>query len=87
METTKLSSKGQVIIPKSFRDANHWEPGIELVVTEIDGGIFLKPAQAFAPTTLKQAAGCLKGIKKPYDEEEINKALSEHFQENWNGSN
>ncbi|PZN73131.1 MAG: hypothetical protein DM484_23225 [Candidatus Methylumidiphilus alinenensis] len=29
METTRLSSKGQVILPKSVRDAHHWSPGSE----------------------------------------------------------
>lgn len=34
METTKLSSKGQVIIPKAFRSTHHWEPGLELMVID-----------------------------------------------------
>jgi bifunctional DNA-binding transcriptional regulator/antitoxin component of YhaV-PrlF toxin-antitoxin module len=29
METTKLSSKGQVIIPKAMRAAHHWDAGQE----------------------------------------------------------
>lgn len=32
METTRLSSKGQVILPKSIRDARHWAPGAEFEI-------------------------------------------------------
>ena len=31
METTRLSSKGQVIIPKTLRDAHHWLAGQEFI--------------------------------------------------------
>lgn len=30
METTRLSSKGQIIIPKALRDIYHWQTGQEL---------------------------------------------------------
>ena len=60
METTKLSSKGQVIIPKSFRSAHHWEAGLELVAIDVGNGILLKPKVPFEETSLEEAAGCLQ---------------------------
>ncbi len=60
MTTTILSSKGQVIIPKPLRDALHWDAGQRLEVIDMDGGLLLKPAQPFAPTTLDQVAACLR---------------------------
>ena len=59
MTTTILSSKGQVIIPKPLRDALHWESGQRLEVIDVDGGLLLKPAQPFSPTTLDKVAACL----------------------------
>ena len=60
MNTTQLSSKGQVFIPKPLRDALHWEPGQRLEVVSVDGGgILLKPTHPFAPATLDQVAACL----------------------------
>ncbi len=60
MTTTKLSSKGQVIIPKPIRSSHHWEPGQELVVIDTGDGILLKPATLFDETSLGDVAGCLK---------------------------
>lgn len=59
MTTTILSSKGQVIIPKPLRNALRWEAGQRLEVTDLDGGILLKPAQPFPVTTLAEVAACL----------------------------
>ena len=47
IETTRLSSKGQVIIPKKLRDAYHWLAGQELVEIATDDGVLLKPKQPF----------------------------------------
>ncbi|MCB1053064.1 MAG: AbrB/MazE/SpoVT family DNA-binding domain-containing protein [Acidobacteria bacterium] len=60
METTRLSSKGQVIIPKAVRDAHQWGTGLELVVIDTGDGILLRPKQAFAPSGLDEVAGFLK---------------------------
>jgi AbrB family looped-hinge helix DNA binding protein len=59
MAQTRLSSKGQVIIPKSSRDAHHWEAGQELVVIDTDEGVLLKPARPAAKSTLDELSGCL----------------------------
>jgi AbrB family looped-hinge helix DNA binding protein len=61
METTKLSSKGQVILPKAVRDARHWRAGTEFIVEANGDGVLLRPLKALAPRTLATLAGCLGG--------------------------
>jgi len=70
MNTTKLSSKGQVIIPKPLRMAHHWEVGQELVVVNLADGILLKPKAPFPKTSISDVASCLdyKGKAKTLDE-------------------
>lgn len=58
--TTTLSSKGQVILPKSIRDHRHWDVGTRLVVEDTLEGVLLKPAPVFAPTRPEDVFGCLK---------------------------
>ncbi len=60
MTTTRLSSKGQVIIPKAIRNLHHWEPGQELAVIDTDDGIVLKPVSPFEEANLKDVGGCLR---------------------------
>lgn len=43
MQTTVLSSKGQIIIPKAMRDTRHWRAGTRLAVLETAEGLLLKP--------------------------------------------
>jgi AbrB family looped-hinge helix DNA binding protein len=43
LETTRLSSKGQVIIPKTIRESRHWSPGLELQVIDAGDGELPKP--------------------------------------------
>jgi len=72
MNTTKLSSKGQVIIPKPLRTAHHWEAGQELVVVNLADGILLKPKTPFPETNINDVASCLnyKDRAKTLDEME-----------------
>jgi AbrB family looped-hinge helix DNA binding protein len=43
MQTTTLSSKGQVIIPKALRTARQWGPGTRLEVHDTPEGVLLRP--------------------------------------------
>jgi len=43
IHTTKLSTKGQVVLPKPIRAAHRWRPGTEFIVEEHGEGILLKP--------------------------------------------
>lgn len=58
METTKLSTKGQVVLPKSIRDARQWTAGMEFSVEETQGGIVLRPLK-LPPSSFEDVAGCL----------------------------
>ena len=65
--TTRVSTKGQVILPKSIRDQIHWDAGTRLVVEQTADGVLLKPIRAvFAPTRPEDVFGSLvyKGAPK-----------------------
>ncbi|OFZ71642.1 MAG: hypothetical protein A2W04_07195 [Betaproteobacteria bacterium RBG_16_64_9] len=71
METVRVSSKGQVVIPKSIRQAQRITAGTELVVTTVGDEIRMKPASGIEPSTVDEVAGCLykKGRRKLSDSE------------------
>lgn len=83
MEVTRLSSKGQVIIPKTLRAAHHWETGQELIAIDVGDGILLKPKKPFPETTLAQVAGCLNYQRKPKRLEEFEEAIRQGVMEQW----
>ena len=55
-ETTKLSSKFQISIPKAVRAAQHWEAGQEFVFIPKGKGVLLMPVPK-----LEDLAGCAAG--------------------------
>jgi len=65
MERTRLSTKGQVILPKNLRSSHSWGPGTEFTVEERGDGILLRPAARFPETNLEEVAGCLGTGRKP----------------------
>jgi AbrB family looped-hinge helix DNA binding protein len=83
METTKLSSKGQVIIPKLYRDFHHWEPGQELLVSDIGDGLLLRPKAAFAKSKIADVAGLFKGKVKALSAAQIKLALDQDLRSKW----
>lgn len=57
METTRLSSKGQVVLPRSVRTAHKLEAGAEFSVESTPEGVLLRPLKPFAPTRVKDVFG------------------------------
>ena len=72
METTRLSNKGQIVIPKQVRAAQGWEPGIEFIVEDTGNGIKLKPISPYPETKAEELVGCVsyQGPKKSLKEME-----------------
>lgn len=66
METVKLSTKGQLVIPNEIRKAHHLAVGTEFVVSFVGDEIRLTPLPMFPPTSVDAAAGLLvkRGKKK-----------------------
>ena len=75
METTRLSTKGQIILPKRIRLSRSWEPGTEFTVEETQEGVLLRPAKRFPPTTLAQVAGCLAYKGRPKSLQQMDAAI------------
>ncbi len=82
MEITRLSSKGQIIIPQVIRESHHWLPGLEFSVTDTKQGILLTPLKPFKPTSIQDVIGCVgyKRAKKSLKEMEagIKKGVGKH---------
>ena len=85
METTKLSSKGQVVIPKSLRNIHRWEAGLELMVIDTGDGLLLKPRGPFAPAKHSEVAGMLKHKVAARTDDEIETALRKDVRRQWRG--
>jgi AbrB family looped-hinge helix DNA binding protein len=58
--TVKLSSNGQLLIPKELRERLHWEAGIELTLVPTGRGVLLQPSIKKAQHNLADLRGMLK---------------------------
>lgn len=85
-EKTRLSSKGQLIIPKRVRQAHGWSSGMEFSVIDTSEGVLLRPETSFPVTTIEEVAGCLpyKGSRK--SDEDVRRALKRAAKERWRDS-
>jgi AbrB family looped-hinge helix DNA binding protein len=73
---TRLSTKGQVILPKAIRERRKWGPGTRLVVEEVAEGVLLKPAPLFKPTRPEDVYGMLAYKGRPKTIEEMDAAIT-----------
>ena len=69
--TVRLSTKGQVILPKSIRQRRHWDAGTRLIVEDTPNGVLLKAAPIFKPTKSDEVFGSLKVSGTPKTLEEM----------------
>jgi AbrB family looped-hinge helix DNA binding protein len=83
MAKTRLSSKGQVIIPKAVRDRHGWRPGVELEVEDRGDAVVLRPAKPFRPTTIDEVYGSLKYDGSPVTIEDMDKAIERETRRMW----
>ena len=53
---TRVSTKGQVILPNAIRRRRRWEAGTELLVEDTEAGVLLRAAPYFPPTTIDEVS-------------------------------
>ena len=56
----KLSSKGQIVIPKEIRDELHWQAGTQLTLVSSSSGVTLKTTSKKTRGNLGDLIGMLK---------------------------
>lgn len=66
METIKLSSKGQIVIPKEIRESRHLAAGTEFIVSFQGDEIRLMPVPIFPRTKAEEVAGALAKPGRKY---------------------
>ncbi len=76
MLSTRLSSKGQVVIPKAIRRQYELQAGQELNVIDTGEGILLQPADPFHKTTIEDVAGILAYSGSPVSLEQMQAAIA-----------
>jgi AbrB family looped-hinge helix DNA binding protein len=64
MARTRLSSKGQVVIPKEIREHHRLREGSELEIVDRPNEIVLRKVRRVEPTRIEDVAGCLKTDKR-----------------------
>lgn len=69
---TRLSTKGQVVIPQEVRERHGWSAGSELWIEDRDNHIVLRTAPEPPESTLEEIAGATgyRGPRKSLEEME-----------------
>lgn len=73
--TTTVSTKGQVILPKSIRQRRDWDAGTRLTVEDTPDGVLLRQAPAFAPTRPEDVFARLHHAGPPVSLEDMDAAI------------
>lgn len=55
---TRLSSKGQVVIPRQIRQNHGWRPGVAFTIIEEGDTLILKPIASRTTVDIKDVIGC-----------------------------
>jgi AbrB family looped-hinge helix DNA binding protein len=55
---TRLSTKGQLIIPKAVRDRHGWLPGSELALEDHGDAVLIRSVKPEPETTFEELIGC-----------------------------
>jgi AbrB family looped-hinge helix DNA binding protein len=59
-QPTRLSTKGQLIIPKEIRERHGWTAGTELSVEDHGDSVVLRRSLDLPVTTLEDLVGCAR---------------------------
>ncbi|WP_295440863.1 AbrB/MazE/SpoVT family DNA-binding domain-containing protein [uncultured Thiodictyon sp.] len=58
METIRLSTKGQLVIPADLRARHHWGAGTEFFIEDRGDALVLRATKPFEPTSVEESLGC-----------------------------
>jgi AbrB family looped-hinge helix DNA binding protein len=73
--TTIISTKGQVILPKTIRRQRRWDTGTRLLVEDTPEGVLLKPASVFHQTRPEDVFASPRHTGTPKTIEDMNAGI------------
>ena len=76
---TRISTKGQVVLPKAIRERRRWKAGTVLTVEDRPEGLLLKPVDKKKKFTVDDWAGIVKYKGPPLTVEDMNAAIDKEF--------
>lgn len=76
MTRTRLSTKGQIIIPKEIRERHGWKVGTELAIEDTGDALVVRPVCSVKPTKLRDVLGCLRYRGRPKSLAEMDEAIA-----------
>jgi AbrB family looped-hinge helix DNA binding protein len=83
METIRLSTKGQIVIPREMRARHHWESGTELIIEDRGDALVLRVAKPFDLTHVEDGLGCT-GYRGPAKTlEEMDAGIDADLRRGW----
>jgi AbrB family looped-hinge helix DNA binding protein len=90
--TTKVSSRGQVVLPAAIRASRHWDAGTELEVIERGDEVVLRKRsrreEKYPPITWEEFLSRLPKYEgPPLSDKDIEDAISRSFAEEWRAKN
>jgi AbrB family looped-hinge helix DNA binding protein len=80
MEILRLSTKGQIVIPKTVRRRHRWEAGTELILEERGDALILRAANPFPPTSIEEGLGCSGYRGQAMTIQQMDDAVGDAFQ-------
>ena len=73
--TVKISSKGQIVIPKEVRDNLHWDTGAELILVMTEQGVMLQAKMKTEKQPVKSLRGFLQHSGEAVSTEQLCQAV------------
>lgn len=81
--STRLSTKGQLILPKAIRDRHGWSAGVELVVEDRADGVYLRARTEEPMSRYDEVRGSLGPVARRHTIEDMNQAVLDEARRRW----
>ena len=79
--TISVTTKRQVVLPKTFCDRKNIKPGTALRVTEVADGLYVTPIAEPTERELKQVIACAGSLRRrqtPAEQRMVQEMIAEH---------
>ncbi|HEY1783559.1 MAG TPA: AbrB/MazE/SpoVT family DNA-binding domain-containing protein [Roseiarcus sp.] len=80
---TRVSTKGQVVLPKAVRERRGWTAGSELILEERPEGVLLRPASKETSAAFDEVRGSLGSVDRIISVEDMHQGVLDEARRRW----